>query len=167
MASTVGIHFGARRLQLIQLDGSPKKPKFIRALEGLCPAGEGDEEARFTAGLKLLLKQDKKGWSDENVRVSVPADLGVFRHLSLPFAEKAKIEEVLKFEVESEIPQWDVDDLVCDFITTWTRRPARGSSPSRPSSTRRRCSTPPSTAGSSTPRRPRSWCTWASRARRW
>jgi hypothetical protein len=118
MASTVGIHFGARRLQLIQLDGSPKKPKFIRALEGLCPAGEGDEEARFTAGLKLLLKQDKKGWSDENVRVSVPADLGVFRHLSLPFAEKAKIEEVLKFEVESEIPQWDVDDLVCDFITT-------------------------------------------------
>jgi hypothetical protein len=70
MASTVGIHFGARRLQLIQLDGSPKKPKFIRALEGLCPAGEGDEEARFTAGLKLLLKQDKKGWSDENVRVS-------------------------------------------------------------------------------------------------
>ncbi|MHC4374985.1 MAG: hypothetical protein ACYS26_00160 [Planctomycetota bacterium] len=118
MASTVGIHFGARRLQLIQLDGSPKKPKFVRALEGLCPADEADEEARLAAGLKLALKQDKKGWPDDNVRISVPADLGVFRHLALPFAEKAKIEEVLKFEVESEIPQWDVDDLVCDFITT-------------------------------------------------
>lgn len=118
MASTVGIHFGARRLQLIQLDGSPKKPKFVRALEGLCPAEETDEEARLAAGLKLALKQDKKTWPDDNVRVSVPADLGVFRHLALPFAEKSKIEEVLKFEVESEIPQWDVDDLICDFITT-------------------------------------------------
>jgi hypothetical protein len=96
MASTVGIHFGARRLQLIQLDGSPKKPKFVRALEGLCPADEADEEARLAAGLKLALKQDKKGWPDDNVRISVPADLGVFRHLALPFAEKAKIEEVLK-----------------------------------------------------------------------
>lgn len=118
MASTVGIHFGARRLQLIQLDGSPKKPKFVRALEGLCPADDADDEARLTAGLKVALKQDKKAWPDDNVRVSVPADLAVFRHLALPFAEKAKIEEVLKFEVESEIPQWDVDDLVCDFITT-------------------------------------------------
>lgn len=118
MASTVGIHFGARRLQLIQLDGSPKKPKFVRALEGLCPADDADDEARLTAGLKVALKQDKKAWPDDNVRISVPADLAVFRHLALPFAEKSKIEEVLKFEVESEIPQWDVDDLVCDFITT-------------------------------------------------
>ena len=52
----------------------------------------------------------------DNVSVAVDSGLAAFRSLRLPFTDDAKIEEVLKFEIESELPQWSIDDVIVDFL---------------------------------------------------
>lgn len=117
MARSCGIRIGTRRVELLVLDGSAKRPKLVGyQSETLEPAEEGGsplEEAHEA------LRQMGKGLSDkvssDTTGLVLDSGAAVYRHLSLPFADKAKIEEVLKFEVEGKIPQWDIDDTLCDF----------------------------------------------------
>lgn len=51
----------------------------------------------------------------ENVSVVIPSDHAAYRRLTLPFADRAKIEQVIKFEVENELPQFDIDDVIVDY----------------------------------------------------
>lgn len=115
MARTCGIRLGTRRAELLVLEGSAKKPKVRSYAVAVLPAESKGEEADFTALLKELGKGATDGVTSEGVGLAVDSGLAVFRQLSLPFAERAKVEEVLKFEVESKIPQWNIDEVVCDF----------------------------------------------------
>ncbi len=48
--------------------------------------------------------------------VSVPSVDTALREHSMPFSERDKVMQVLKFEVESELYHLDIDEVVCDFI---------------------------------------------------
>jgi len=115
MASSCGIHIDRQRFHLIALDGSPKKHRVSHHLSGLIPAGL-DPIVAVSEALKTALK--KKKLSKDNVGLVVDSGLAAFRQMKLPFDERSKIEEVLKFEVESDLPQWDIDDVVVDFLIT-------------------------------------------------
>jgi hypothetical protein len=115
MAKTCGIHLAGRRFQLVALDGSFKKPRVRACIGGSAPADSEDLLGELSAGLRARAKQERKQLSSENIGLCVESSLATFRTLSLPFADPAKIEEVLKFEVESQLPQWDIDAVVVDF----------------------------------------------------
>ena len=108
MARSCGIRIGPRRFELVVLDGSPKKHKITAYYSGEFPTedaiafAEGD-----VSGVAAHLKEAAKTHRvpTENVSVVMSSDRAAFRHLTVPFTDKAKIDQVIKFEVESELPQ--------------------------------------------------------------
>lgn len=115
MARSCGIRFGQRHASLVLLEGSAKKPKLRAHLEVEVAPGEEDALGSLADALKAAAKGQKIKVTDEHVQLALDSGLAAFRPLSLPFADKAKVEEVLKFEIESRLPQWDIDEVVCDF----------------------------------------------------
>ena len=110
MARSCGIHLGTRRFEIVVLDGGPKKQTLLAA-----EAGELDPDADNPgAALKEALAKHKV--SKENVGLVIDAGGAAFRRLTLPLTDAAKIEQVLKFEVEKDLPQWDIDEIVADHL---------------------------------------------------
>ncbi|MEM7306794.1 MAG: pilus assembly protein PilM [Planctomycetota bacterium] len=114
MAKSCGIHIGQRRFAIVVLDGSAKKNKVVFQREGDIPPGE-DPILATAQGLKEASKGVKV--PGENIGLAVDSGLAAYRTLNLPFDDKAKIEDVVKFEVESQLPQWDIDEVIVDFLT--------------------------------------------------
>ncbi len=115
MARSCGIRLGQRHASLVLLDGSAKRPKLRAHLEVETPVGGEDPLDALADALKSAVRSSKLKLADAEIRLAIDSGLAAFRPLSLPFADKAKIEEVLKFEIESRLPQWDIEDVICDF----------------------------------------------------
>lgn len=118
MASSCGIHIDQRRFHLVALDGSAKKHKVSAHLSGEIAPGEDPVTAVSTALRKIAKQKKLRG---ENVALAVDSGLAAFRNLTLPFDDRTKIEEVLKFEVENDLPQWDIDEVIVDFLVLSSR----------------------------------------------
>lgn len=112
MAQSIGIHIGERQFHLLALDGGLKKHKVVCAVSGEIPPGEEGLEV-LVDELKAAVKEHKL--SADSVYLACDSGLAAFRNLTLPFDDRAKIEEVLKFEIESDLPQFDIDQVVVDF----------------------------------------------------
>jgi Tfp pilus assembly PilM family ATPase len=65
--------------------------------------------------LAAELKKQGTGKIDQ-ITLVLPSTGTLYRELNLPFSERAKIEQVLKFEVESELYHVDIDEVICDFL---------------------------------------------------
>ena len=116
MARSCGIRVGPRHFELVVLDGNPKKHKLTNYVLGELPRASGDEVADLQAAASALRQAAKDAnVPHDSVAIAIDAGMGAFRTLKLPFADKTKVEEVLKFEVESLLPQWNIDDVVVDF----------------------------------------------------
>jgi len=116
MARSCGIRVGPRRFELVVLDGSPKKHKIVSHVIGELPRPSGDEAADLQEAAATLRRAAKDAnVPHDNLGVAIDAGSGAFRSLKLPFSDKAKIEEVLKFEVENLLPHWNIDEVVVDF----------------------------------------------------
>jgi len=113
MASSCGIHIDQRRFHLIALEGSVRKHRVVTRASGEIPFG-ADPVEEVARALRKIAKENKL--KVDNVGLAVDSGLAAFRNLTLPFDDRSKIEEVLKFEVESELPQWDIDDVIVDFL---------------------------------------------------
>jgi len=113
MARSCGLRIGPRRYELVVLDGSPKKHKIASYAMGELPHGSDDATAAAAALLKAAMKEHSV--PTDNVGVAVDAGMAAFRMLKVPFSDRAKIGDVIKFEVESQLPQWNIDDVVVDF----------------------------------------------------
>lgn len=118
MASSCGIHIDHRRFHLVALDGSVKKHKISARFSGQVAPGEDPVVAVSTA-LRRVAKENKL--RSDSVQLAVDSGLAAFRTLTLPFDDRAKIEEVIKFEVENDFPQWDIEDVVVDFLMLSTK----------------------------------------------
>jgi hypothetical protein len=77
------------------------------------PRDGADPIASAAAALKDAAK--KHSVPTDNVGIAVDTGKAAFRTMKVPFSDREKIEEVLKFEVESLLPQWNIDDVVVDF----------------------------------------------------
>lgn len=112
MSQSIGIHLGERSFHLLALDGSLKRHKVVCSAAGEIPAGEGAAEA-LNERLKELVKEHNL--RADSVYLVIDSGAAAFRGLTLPFDEREKIEEVIKFEVEGNLPQYDIDQVVVDF----------------------------------------------------
>lgn len=122
MARSCGFRIGARRFELVVLEGSPKKCRIAASAVGefsRAPSEPGtagaDPVAEAVAALHQVVKQH--AIPTDNIGLAIDTGLAAFRNLKMPFADRAKIEQVLKFEVESLLPQWNIEDVVVDFHT--------------------------------------------------
>ena len=118
MARSCGIQIGPRRFELVVLDGSPKRHKISAYYAGEFTA---EESVAYAAGDVSLVAEVLKDAAashrvpKENVSVVIPSDHAAYRRLTLPFADRSKIDQVIKFEVENELPQFDIDDVIVDY----------------------------------------------------
>lgn len=118
MARSCGIRIGPRRFELVVLDGSPKRQKISAYYAGEFTA---EESVAYAAGDVSLVAEVLKDAAvshrvpKENVSVVIPSDQAAYRRLTLPFADRTKIDQVIKFEVENELPQFDIDDVIVDY----------------------------------------------------
>jgi Tfp pilus assembly PilM family ATPase len=115
MARSCGLRIGPRRFELVVLDGNAKKHRIIAYQAGELPRDGEDPVAAAASVLRDAAKQHNI--PRDNVGLAIDTGLAAFRTIKMPFADKAKIEQVLKFEVESLLPQWGIDDIVVDFMT--------------------------------------------------
>lgn len=116
MARSCAFRIGPRRFELVVLDGSVKKHKIAAYYAGefeLDP--EADPIQAKAAALKDAARKHRI--PKENISVVLSAANPAFRRLVLPMTDRAKIEQVLKFEVESDLPQFNIDDVVIDHHT--------------------------------------------------
>lgn len=113
MARSCGIRIGPRRFELVVLDGSPKKHRITAFKTGELPRGGEDAMSEAVSVLKAAAKECNV--PSDNVAIAVDTGLAAFRTIKMPDLDESKIEAVLKFEVESELPQWNIDDVVIDF----------------------------------------------------
>lgn len=114
MARTCGIRIGPRRYELLVLDGSAKKHKIVAFEMGEFPQGGEDPLGDAVATLKAAVKSS--GAPVESVGIAIDTGLAAFRDIKLPDLDESKLEQVIKFEVEGELPQWNIDDVVIDFM---------------------------------------------------
>lgn len=115
MAKSCGIRIGPKRYELVVLDGSAKKHRITAFQAGELPSGGDDPAGEAARVLREAAKTH--GVPADSVGVAIDSGLAAFRTIKLPFADPAKIEEVLKFEVESQLPQWSIDDVVVDWVS--------------------------------------------------
>jgi len=83
------------------------------AASGEIPTGEGATEELIEA-LRDVVKQNKL--NPDTVNLAIDSGVAAFRNLTLPFDARDKIEEVVKYEVEGNLPQFDIDAVVVDFL---------------------------------------------------
>lgn len=114
MAKSCGIRIGAGAFELVVLDGSAKKHRVVHAVSGTF-AGDGPADPK-AAGNALKSAMKGLGVPTENLGLAMDSRHAAFRKLKLPFTDRSKIESVLKFEVEGELPQFSIEDVVVDFL---------------------------------------------------
>ena len=115
MARSCGLRMGPRRFELVVLEGSAKKHKITAYY-----AGEFEPDVENpVAHAADLLKDAAKAHRipKDNLGLVIDTGSSAFRTLELPFSDRSKLEQVVKFEIEGDLPQWNIDDVVIDFHT--------------------------------------------------
>lgn len=119
MARSLGIHLRPDGYSFALLDGGAKRWSLGAHGSGPLDAaidGEAGDPARALASaLARALKASGAGKPDQAV-LAMPALETVLRELSLPFSDREKIHQVLKFEVESDLYHLDIEEVVCDYL---------------------------------------------------
>ncbi|MBM3986402.1 MAG: hypothetical protein FJ294_00400 [Planctomycetes bacterium] len=115
MARTCGIRIGPRRFEIVVLDGSPKKHRIVAYKSGEFPTGGADPEGDVVATLKAAASELKV--PEDAIAIAVDTGTAAFRTLKLPSLDESKVDEIIKFEVEGQLPQWNIDDIIVTFLT--------------------------------------------------
>jgi hypothetical protein len=114
MARACAIRITRHRVEVVTAEGG-KSPRPVEVAVEPVEPGE-DRWAAVTDALKLAGKEVKV--DPERIRLVVDSGLAAYRTLRLPIADRSKIEQVIKFEVEGLLPQWDIEDLIVDWYVT-------------------------------------------------
>lgn len=114
MARSCGLRLGSRRFEAVVLDGTAKKPKVVDAFAGDLPPHTPEFEKERRRVLKEAFQRAGKGADDLGVALDVRG--AAFRRQTLPLSDATKIESVLKYEVEGQLPQFNIDDVSVDWM---------------------------------------------------
>lgn len=115
MARSLGIHLRPDGYSYALVEGGARKWSLGPHGSGGLAPDEPDPALALSEALGRSLKEAGLGKVDQLV-VTVPSMDTVLRELSLPFSDREKIHQVLKFEVESDLYHLDIDDVVCDYL---------------------------------------------------
>lgn len=112
MATSLGIHLQSHGFDYVLLDGSAKRYSVKKSGSAVFRP----EDLQSSKKLGKLINDTVKGGKVDQVVVTLPASGVVMRELSLPFSDREKVMQVLKFEIESELYHLSFEDVVADFI---------------------------------------------------
>lgn len=118
MARSCGIRLGPRRYEIVVLDGSPKRHRITAFKSAEFAVDPDDPVGAAVKQVRAALKEVNA--PRENAGLVIDSGHAAFRHQTLPFADPSKIDQVLKFEIESKLPQWNIDDVIVDYQVTET-----------------------------------------------
>src|SRR5947208_3408851 len=114
----LGIDLGAYSVKVAELEASFRQSQLIGLYERpLVPREDGESElARAARTLGALIREERL--EPEMCATTMGGD-AMLRLLSLPFADRKKIEQVLGFELESQM-LGEIEGLVIDFVISRT-----------------------------------------------
>ncbi len=104
---------GPRRFELVVLEGNSKKHKITAYYAGEFDPNAGDPANHAVELLKDAAKAHRI--PTDNIGLVIDSGSSAFRQITLPFSDRAKLDQVIKFEVEDDLPQWNIDDVVVDY----------------------------------------------------
>ena len=116
MPKQLAIDFNRLRVRALEIEGSGRSPKVKSFASAEIPAAEPGEDANQLLGDACagLIKGHKL------VRDPAAMALGsyecTFREMDLPFSNHDQIEKVLKFEAESHLHMYNIDEVVVEYI---------------------------------------------------
>ena len=110
---SLGISLRPEGFTYALVEGTGKKHA-LKAAGGEDCFGRG-QDASADLGRAIASSLKRVGKIDKAV-LSLPSTGAVLREISLPFNERDKVEQVLKFEIESDLYHIDVEEVVCDFL---------------------------------------------------
>ncbi|MFT7677551.1 MAG: hypothetical protein ACI8QC_001529 [Planctomycetota bacterium] len=113
MARSCGIRLGPRYYEIVVLEGSARKHSIAAYTSGSFDALGEKGAASPSEILRSAAKRCKVPF--DNINLVIDSGSAAFRHVKLPFEEVSKIDQVLKYEVEGQLPQFSAEDVVVDF----------------------------------------------------
>ncbi len=116
MTRAVGIEVTLSRASILSLDHSGKETRILQFIEAPIPAGEAAWEDRAAATLKAALDDAKipRG----RLVAAVDSGEAILREITLPFKGEEQIRKTVRFELESLIHNYAVEDLVVAHTKT-------------------------------------------------
>jgi type IV pilus assembly protein PilM len=113
MKSVVGVDLGSTALKVVELRGTWKGFEVVKAAERRLPTEQGATCSPEQVAQALTELLSAHAIKPAHVVSAIPAHATFVRNLMLPFRDRRKIREVLKFEMEAHIP-CPVEDVVVD-----------------------------------------------------
>jgi len=114
----LGLDIGTASIKGVRLARGFRGLRLLDSFEepvGVGPASEAEalSEGQLDA-LKALVAKDKIHAGDL-IALCLPGDLLISRKICLPFSDLKKLQQIVPFEIESELP-FDLDEVTVDFV---------------------------------------------------
>ncbi len=108
----LGIDIGDSSIKFVQVEKPLRGNATIRAIEKKNPISENGNKPEIS----LLIKESLEEYQlfSDDYTVSIPSGKTLVREVNLPFRERSKIEKIIKFNIEQNIP-FQPDEIIADF----------------------------------------------------
>ncbi len=116
MARSLGLSLQPDGFSFALLEGNARRYTVKAAGSGRLDPEARDPLKALGKTLARALKNGGKGSRRDQIVVTVPSVDTVLRELSLPFSDRDKVHSILKYEIESDLYHYDIDEVVCDFL---------------------------------------------------
>lgn len=117
MARSVGIELTEAAVKILQLEQNGKKAKVAQFREVPVPVDfEAPWEERAARAVKDAFAQAKVPKS--NVYASIDSGEAILREVSLPFKNEEQIRKTVRFELESQVHNYTIEQLVVSYYRT-------------------------------------------------
>jgi Tfp pilus assembly PilM family ATPase len=117
MARSVGVELTDSSVRLLWLDQGGKKSRVLQFHEAPIPAeGDAPWEARASGALREAFAASKI--PRVNVVASIDSGEAILREISLPFKGDEQIRKTVRFEMESQIHNYTIEQLVVAHYKT-------------------------------------------------
>lgn len=113
----LGIEIGEGEVRGVLLEGSAKKYKLAAYAAAPIAAPKDGESPEEVLSDALADVAERLGEAKDSTAISLSSTRCSFRPLVLPFIGEDQIRQVVKFELEGHLHQWNIDDVVVDFYT--------------------------------------------------
>jgi Tfp pilus assembly PilM family ATPase len=116
MSTVLGIDLGAHSVKVAILEGQLRKTAIRGYLDARVPASEDGApptlEQRLAVASDLLSRVEDR--ENATIVAAFPAESASVRVVKMPFADKDRIAQTLRFELEGFVP-FDLDEFVLDW----------------------------------------------------
>ena len=112
MANSLGIHLYSHGFDYVVLEGTAKRYS-VSDSGSVCFSSADAGDVKNVA---KRIAEISKGFKGNQICLSLSSAAVLNRELGLPFNNRDKVAQVIKFEIESELYHLNVDDVVVDFF---------------------------------------------------